>query len=441
MMSSNSKASPWINEKLFVKGKKIDFEQAVESNPTEIRPIPLSANSGFGINNITMNMNLTTQINHETNITKPAPSYDLASLEQSMRNQPIIIPHYRGPSPPPICTCTKTGCKKKYCACYQKGYSCNPKCECKSCKNNKQEDYTMIYPVNRGFGMPPGRMPIGQSSFIGLGINAFGGQSSTEDVICNCSRSNCTKKYCECYKVGKICSEACRCVNCENTAEWRAKRKEKEMEEDNKIIESNEAKPEKKISKKNLLKELRNESLRAYGIGVYICGQTIEIEDRDVPLLSLKKDKKIKKEEGYLESEGISEDEDKDLRPYIKEEDYDDLDSKEKRKLKGKKEKYFLIRHSNRTLKRDPKKLLPEPEDEFAIKIPESESNVKGPLLAIDKQFSDDIALTPKLGKKTYRENFNGLSTNYKSEKQNDSELSAKKEDRIINIPVMKMDI
>lgn len=34
--------------------------------------------------------------------------------------------------------------------------------------------------------------------------------------ICNCTKSNCTKKYCECFKRGKNCSNLCRCINCIN---------------------------------------------------------------------------------------------------------------------------------------------------------------------------------------------------------------------------------
>ena len=33
---------------------------------------------------------------------------------------------------------------------------------------------------------------------------------------CNCSKSNCLKKYCECYKAGLKCSKICRCKICEN---------------------------------------------------------------------------------------------------------------------------------------------------------------------------------------------------------------------------------
>jgi hypothetical protein len=39
----------------------------------------------------------------------------------------------------------------------------------------------------------------------------------TELVTCTCTKSGCNKKYCECYKNGSKCNASCRCVGCENT--------------------------------------------------------------------------------------------------------------------------------------------------------------------------------------------------------------------------------
>jgi hypothetical protein len=33
---------------------------------------------------------------------------------------------------------------------------------------------------------------------------------------CNCKKTGCAKKYCECYNQGLVCSEYCKCSNCEN---------------------------------------------------------------------------------------------------------------------------------------------------------------------------------------------------------------------------------
>ena len=35
-------------------------------------------------------------------------------------------------------------------------------------------------------------------------------------TICNCTKSNCMKKYCECFKQGFSCNSLCRCMDCKN---------------------------------------------------------------------------------------------------------------------------------------------------------------------------------------------------------------------------------
>ena len=47
--------------------------------------------------------------------------------------------------------------------------------------------------------------------------NKINKPSLTQDnIICNCTKSNCLKKYCECFKMGKECGNLCRCIGCLN---------------------------------------------------------------------------------------------------------------------------------------------------------------------------------------------------------------------------------
>ena len=48
-----------------------------------------------------------------------------------------------------FCTCSKSGCNKKYCECYKEGIKCNIKCRCVNCSNveensDKNNDYEKI---------------------------------------------------------------------------------------------------------------------------------------------------------------------------------------------------------------------------------------------------------------------------------------------------------
>ena len=50
-------------------------------------------------------------------------------------------------------------------------------------------------------------------------------------AICNCKRSRCVKKYCECFIVGKKCNENCKCSNCKNVDEPLIKKRKKKVKE------------------------------------------------------------------------------------------------------------------------------------------------------------------------------------------------------------------
>ena len=87
------------------------------------------------------------------------------------------------------CNCTKTKCIKKYCECYANKKYCKD-CNCQDCLN------IVNYFNNNN-----------TNQFI----------NENEIIICTCSKSNCNKKYCECYKSGVKCNDKCRCINCMNT--------------------------------------------------------------------------------------------------------------------------------------------------------------------------------------------------------------------------------
>lgn len=86
------------------------------------------------------------------------------------------------------CNCTKTKCVKKYCECYSNNRFCR-NCHCVDCMN---------IPEN--------------NSACENGKELL----ETEKVLCTCAKSNCTKKYCECYKSNQKCTDKCRCINCKN---------------------------------------------------------------------------------------------------------------------------------------------------------------------------------------------------------------------------------
>ena len=85
------------------------------------------------------------------------------------------------------CYCTKTRCIKKYCECYSNNRYCK-NCHCVNCLNK----------------------------FIHKGNEPPKESVESNEVFCTCTKSNCNKKYCECFKSSQKCTFKCRCINCKN---------------------------------------------------------------------------------------------------------------------------------------------------------------------------------------------------------------------------------
>ena len=98
------------------------------------------------------------------------------------------------------CTCSKTGCLKKYCACFSMRRPCEG-CDCKNCENQQNKE---------------NNLNILEKDIENINYNIQLSNNKNQRVICNCTKSNCMKKYCECYKQGLICNSLCRCLECKN---------------------------------------------------------------------------------------------------------------------------------------------------------------------------------------------------------------------------------
>ena len=107
------------------------------------------------------------------------------------------------------CTCSKTGCKKKYCYCFSKGIFCDG-CECKNCENCRPGVSNQLNIQNS---------ENNEKKIINEEFNNIQEEVQSpknQRVICNCTKSYCMKKYCECFKQGFNCNSLCRCLDCKN---------------------------------------------------------------------------------------------------------------------------------------------------------------------------------------------------------------------------------
>lgn len=113
---------------------------------------------------------------------------------------------------PISCNCKRSRCLKLYCDCFRFKKYCGD-CNCNDCANlpeyerYRQEAIASILERNPEALKPKIVKPEDE-------------RGAKEHLSgCHCKKSNCLKKYCECYTAHVPCSERCRCQDCKNTSE------------------------------------------------------------------------------------------------------------------------------------------------------------------------------------------------------------------------------
>ncbi|CAA7057975.1 unnamed protein product [Microthlaspi erraticum] len=114
------------------------------------------------------------------------------------------------------CRCKQSKCLKLYCDCFSSGLFCID-CDCADCHNKPANcdvrEAALVNVLGRNpnaFNAKPLSLPIDKQYKAKLGLVSRG---------CKCKRTKCLKKYCECFQANVMCSENCKCINCENVNE------------------------------------------------------------------------------------------------------------------------------------------------------------------------------------------------------------------------------
>ncbi|KAK0601096.1 hypothetical protein LWI29_021280 [Acer saccharum] len=149
------------------------------------------------------------------------------------------------------CNCKRSKCLKLYCECFAAGLYCVEPCSCLDCFNKPMHEDTVLETRR----LIESRNPLAFAPKVIRNADSatdFGVRSYPSDYTfwqqvilasqlsqsilciasldetnktpasarhkrgCNCRRSSCLKKYCECFQGGVGCSVSCRCEGCQN---------------------------------------------------------------------------------------------------------------------------------------------------------------------------------------------------------------------------------
>ncbi|KAL6137715.1 hypothetical protein ACLB2K_063004 [Fragaria x ananassa] len=121
------------------------------------------------------------------------------------------------------CNCKKSKCLKLYCECFAAGVFCLDSCSCENCYNNPEFEDTVFDARQQiesrnplAFAPKVVKHDFNSSPKIMEEADWTTPSSARHKRGCNCKKSKCLKKYCECYQANVGCSAACRCDGCQN---------------------------------------------------------------------------------------------------------------------------------------------------------------------------------------------------------------------------------
>ncbi|CAK9233119.1 unnamed protein product [Sphagnum jensenii] len=139
------------------------------------------------------------------------------------------------------CNCKKSKCLKLYCECFAAGIYCVGSCACRECLNKPEFEETVLNTRQQIESRNP--LAFAPKIVQAAETSPTPGEDSMDTPAsarhkrgCNCKKSLCLKKYCECYQAGVGCSEGCRCEGCKNMYGRKEGSREEEEKDGNQVF-------------------------------------------------------------------------------------------------------------------------------------------------------------------------------------------------------------
>eukprot|EP01041_Mallomonas_annulata_P001545 gene1545-2985_t len=165
-------------------------------------------------NNNNAKVNLNTSMSSVSSKSKVSNLRDNNAIESFSSPDAVIIRQQQLPtniSPaldedePRQCNCKMSKCLKLYCECFAVLGYCGDSCRCIDCFNRPDMENVRQEAVH---------------ATKERNNHAFENKVSTKGHSsgCNCKKSQCLKKYCECFEGGVFCGPVCKCKSCSNYA-------------------------------------------------------------------------------------------------------------------------------------------------------------------------------------------------------------------------------